>query len=717
MNTNFTSPLNTNIIGGVYIAPPAPYIPALFHSSDLLLTASGSSVTLRSTAAGENLFSADLGDTPLCAERSGNTLYIMTPSGCHRIIATSAGYSHIPPFATLPPVNFSLKTQAQLQYLTSAVESASGSSLTNGINPASTLFKRISAELAHTYSRLSSAISSAAMFFQPVLARCRFVDSAGATLMLSHPQLLGVGEGWQCLGGLSTSVTKYSDTHFVINEFTLSATPWQPKLIIPAASHPSMKGVAAVKVELSQPIDFFDPDSTLALRIERPRDNAPVCTAFIPGSDYGSKASLHSRVKTILASRSSFTEVASWRPEASWREVTIPPAPALPASCGAASLSTTSSIPLSFAARHVVRSGDTIAWANLTLLPFTPPHPAQILAPGNDTFTCTVRFLTHSGLLCSSTAEVDSASRSFAAMIACPDPQVCAVEVTFADTAATISATMRPFGSVAVSFPATDGPANASLPHSPLPPVSRPGSILSALATDPLVPVSQVNSCAGAITGLAPACRSQSSWDFSRTHLIAASTAGIHAVCFNSRAGYVSATLIDPRPAPSGALFAPDAVYIPVAGGIVLVTGARARKFIRLPFDVGQMHYCTDEQMVVGRSSSGSSLWIAPTGELSLIGDEGRVSFSAEIAVPSSSRPLFLSVPVLTSSFAGSLTMFGHSGNHLAPSACYGCASINGAIPAPLRMRVASLPPRLRVIVCLSGSTAPDFSISTPRIS
>ncbi len=118
MDTRFTTPLNTNIIAGRYVAPPAPEVPALLRTAGMILTASGSSVTLRACGAPESLFCADLKSVPLCAEKSGDTIYVMTAEGCHRIIAGESGFIHLPPHRQLPPVSFSADRKGVVRLLT-----------------------------------------------------------------------------------------------------------------------------------------------------------------------------------------------------------------------------------------------------------------------------------------------------------------------------------------------------------------------------------------------------------------------------------------------------------------------------------------------------------------------------------------------------------------------------------------------------------------------
>lgn len=123
MDTRFTTPLNTNIIAGRYVAPPAPEVPALLRTAGMILTASGSSVTLRACGAPESLFCADLKSVPLCAEKSGDTIYVMTAEGCHRIIAGESGFIHLPPHRQLPPVSFSADRKGVVRLLTISVKS------------------------------------------------------------------------------------------------------------------------------------------------------------------------------------------------------------------------------------------------------------------------------------------------------------------------------------------------------------------------------------------------------------------------------------------------------------------------------------------------------------------------------------------------------------------------------------------------------------------
>lgn len=715
MNTHFTNPLNTNVVAGHYVAPPGDFTPALYSSPEVTITASGTSVMLSRRAGEPPFFTADLGAEPLCAEMNGDTLFIMTPDGCHRIVVSSGGNESanpaiaIPPPRQLPPVRFAITPCGLVQKTTVALASTSGVSLTDGIPPGSTLYKKITAAINGAYSELATALEGGRMFMQPVLARCRFVDSSGATVMLSCPQLLGGEPMWQCLSELTATITRQSDTSFTINPFVLSAEAWRPEITIPAGFHPAMQGIAAVQVEMSDPVDFFDLGLPASVRIARAQGSQPVCIATLAGAGYGSVAAIRSRLCSMLAKGVDFKVVMTLTPEQGEMPVTItPPVRDMPAELR------TDAVPANFAAAHCVRSGNTTAWANITPLPFTPPAPQSLLVPGTESFSCTVRFHTPSGLLCASSGTVTAASREFIPLLLCPDPEVSLITMTFDDTGDVISAPMRPNGPFAIAFADDPLPALPAAADTPVAPAPAPGTIISARADDPLVPVSTINACPGAITGITPACRSQSSWDFARTHLIALSTAGIHAVCFNSRAGYVSSTLIDPRAAPAGGLFAPDAVYVPVEGGIVTVTGARSRSFVPLPFDVNALSFREPEQLVLCRGDDGNALWISPSGEVALTGAPGYVE--CRFLLPPGRGGAFLKVPLLATHFSGTVKLLGDSGDASAPQFCYGCASLSGPLTSPLVMRVARRPPAFRTSVAVSGTASPDFSITTPAI-
>ena len=189
--------------------------------------------------------------------------------------------------------------------------------------------------------------------------------------MLTPPQLLGTDPLWQCHAVHTASVTKRSDTDFTINPFTLTAVAWQPAVSLPPSTHPSMQGVEAVRIEISSPVDFYDPAQPVAIRIARPRDNSPECHAYLSGADYGSDRKLRAKVESMTGTDAVF-EVA--------RTVALRPVVQRvlikqPRRNAASSGGVAQAQPLNFSAGCSVRSGDTVAWGNITQLPFYSAAP------------------------------------------------------------------------------------------------------------------------------------------------------------------------------------------------------------------------------------------------------------------------------------------------------------------------------------------------------
>ncbi len=354
-----TPPMNTNILNGVFAPQPTRFDTALLSNTRIIILADGCTITLYSATNPDSaILTATLPAPPLCALDCGDTIIIMTADGPRYIFRSAGEWTLLPPETAPINVNFHADTAGIIQSSTISFTSKSGVSLAEGLQTTSALQRKITAALAQAYTSLLSSAREGGYYIQPVVARCLFLDSAGATVAVSAPQLVGVENLWQCVAPVTASVAKRTDTDFTIAPFTLSATPWRLRLSLPGfESHPHAPRVAQIKVLVSKPVDILDKKEQSPVRFAQTHGNTPVCTAAVPGAT-ASLSSCATRFREaaakIAASTTAFALAATLAPHSA---DTLIPIPDAPAPCPY-------DIPESFAASAVIRSGSCVLWAD-----------------------------------------------------------------------------------------------------------------------------------------------------------------------------------------------------------------------------------------------------------------------------------------------------------------------------------------------------------------
>lgn len=711
--------LNTNILHGCMIGRPDCGELPVAQNSEAAVYASESTIMLKRRSDGAVLQTFDAGAEARCGIACGGGFIIMTDAGALHIYKESGEWRLAGESMQSPGALFVAEPAGTISRSTQSFTSSSGVSLTEGAHSGSSLRRRISSALAEAYGEVRAEAADAGLFVQPVVARCRYVDSGGATVSVSAPQLVGAEGLWQCMKLAPVDIARRSDTDFTVSPMTVSAQAWRLEVTVPARTAPGMERVARVMVEVSGEIDPVDEHAVSAVRFERVRDTSPACTVGLPGATVGMAPrveSLRREAAAIAARMGDCSRVAliaepgdapaRWRVmpgEGARRAESVAPGQSLLACVRA---------PHSFAARHALRSGDCVAWAGITPRAFRGYHPAEILAPGEDSFICTVEIFGGDALIASRTERVSGRSRAFAPMVSYPHPGAGEMRVTFADSGGSIAAALSPCGDIAVAFdgaaPQESGTAGAQVFFGK----SLPGAVISADIADPMAAVSCIDVCAGRISGLTPACRSHSSWDFARSHLYLFADTGIYALCFNAGRGYVSSTVIDTRSAGRGGVYTSQGVYAPVSGGVVKITGARTRQFIALPIEAEAVRAVGSEENILCTSAAGESVMIdAADGAMCRVGDAGAVEWSAEVKMPAGSYVLFAEVAMIAGHFCGTLEAVADGGRAGSASVTLGAIRVDGAVEAPLRWRILPAPRRARTVIRLSGMAEAPLTI------
>lgn len=713
--------LNTNILHGCMIDEPDMSTLPMAQNSDVALFASESTITLKRNGDSAVIQTFDAGSTPRCAVACGDGFVVMTDAGALHLFMIHGEWRTAQACLESPGALFAAESAGTVSRTTQSFTSTSGVSLLEGAHAGSSLRRKISAALAEAYGEVRAEAAAAGLWVQPVVARCRYVDSGGATVSLSAPQLVGAAGLWQCMKLPSVSIDRRSDTDFTISPMSVSAQVWRLRVTVPARTAAGMERVARVIVEVSGEIDPLDERAVGAVRFERVRDNNPACTATLPGAAIGMAPrveSLRREAAAIAARIGECSRVALIvEPADEPASYTLLPgviaSPAKTAKSAAAGESLLACVrpPHSFVATHAVRSGDCVAWAGITPRAFRGYHPAEILAAGEESFVCTVEVFGGEALIASRTAQVTGRARSFAPMVSYPHPAAGMMRVTFADSGESITTALSPCGDIAVAFDggaaAESGAGGASAFFGR----SMPGTVISGDIADPLAAVSCIDVCAGRISGLTPACRSHSSWDFAKSHLYLFADAGIHALCFNAGRRYVSSTLLDPRRACCGGVYTSQAVYAPVEGGLVKITGARTREFIALPLEAVAARSVGAEERIVCTSAAGESVMIDADGEMCRIGAAGAVEWSAEVKMPAGASLLFAEVVMVAEHFCGTLEVRADGGCAGSAAVCLGAIKVDGAVEAPLRWRILPAPRRARIVVRLCGTAKAPLTI------
>lgn len=278
----------------------------------------------------------------------------------------------------------------------------------------------------------------------------------------------------------------------------------------------------------------------------------------------------------------------------------------------------------------------------------------------------------------------------------------------------------------------------------------HPGMVLSALASDPLSPLSTLQASAGAVCAITPASRSSSAWDFARRHLYLFGSGGVHALSVSQAMKAVSAHVIDSRPVESAAhvAWSPEGVYALSGETLLRVTGSRAAAvadgvsaraigwsgssgslwctlpggsaMVRTP--EGSWHICTlpgdSDYSVLG---DGRMLTLFSRGYMTgAQGNDGSpvdILWIRRIYLARGGKPLALrGVEVYLSSSAARVTigLYGDNGSrhpHLISS-----VDIEGEVTAPVRLPVIFPCPFIWFSVKIEGSLAPGSLISAVNL-
>ncbi|MDE5744386.1 MAG: hypothetical protein K2H84_01840, partial [Paramuribaculum sp.] len=452
------------------------------------------------------------------------------------------------------------------------------------------------------------------------------------------------------------------------------------------ASHPLYPAMASVKVLVSPPVDILDKKAQAPVRFSHTHGNSPVCAATVPGATEAFSP-LTSRLMEAAAqmarSPSSLLHVATLSPDTSHVVITPPVAPVrytFPHLCR-------------FTASSVTRTGNTVAWADVRPLPPLPLHPAAILLPGTESFPVIVEMLAGDTVLSSAVIEAVALSHTPRPVICSDSPHLTHIRLTFPDSDTTLT------------IPVINTAQSLS-----------DGQIVSASSAAPLAPLASVQVSSSSVTAVTPAARSQSTWDFSRTHLYAFSPHGTYAVSFSARGAFLSSSLIDNRPALGPAVFTPHGVFAAVHGGLALFTGSAAKAFVPLPENASALYYRPADDLIRVHTHTGNRYWVTPQGQFTLIAPMPRFVYEEILSVMKATAPRIAVIPLLAEEIEAQMTIYADSGRQHEASFTCASAEISGTADKPIALRIVDTPNRRRVWLRITGTASPDLAISTPAI-
>ncbi len=220
-----------------------------------------------------------------------------------------------------------------------------------------------------------------------------------------------------------------------------------------------------------------------------------------------------------------------------------------------------------------------------------------------------------------------------------PRARLIEIEVTRRSGTTRLSVPLSPSPAASLAFAMTPGGATLGNPlaagESPLLPVilrkerRQGGLVLSALAFDPLTPLSSIVASKGSVVAITPASRSSSAWDFARRHLYLFGSGGIHALAVSSAMRSVSAHLIDSRQVESGlhVAWSPDGVYALSGGDLLRVRGSRAET-VADSVTARAVGWCGATGRLYCSSAGGSVMVRSPDGSWHSCGLPGSSSYS-----------------------------------------------------------------------------------------
>ncbi len=657
-----------------------------------------------------------------CALQAGQSVVLMTADGPRLLLSTADGWLYIGSQPDWPGVKFVAVTAGQICTDIPATDISGIDMRAATLAPAAV--SQLSRTLLDAYSRLADDASASGLFVQPVVARYVVRGVGGHELFRSGPVVVALPGGWQCCSAVETGLTSAAENAATLASIRLEAEAYRIMAIVEAVdpASPWSKAIAAIEIQISPQLHPVDFSGHCEWRIEGGSSQSPVLRLGIPGATHAFAPYLSARARTVdgvvgrldhllsIVSRALPISTTAIRPlerpahgktaeEYALLQAVLKRPVSYTAGEFPASLLRRCSPPHSFAAGAVCESGDVVVWADITPLWFRGYDPrlwACDTADGEWRMSVSVLFYDDTERVAAYECEGSGGCPvTLSPLLSYPDPEArqLTIYLEHDDTVVTRSfnLTPAPDGSCAyyadpsllpISLgDAVSVPSFISVDHTRRD-RNHAAALIAAPKHSPLLPGSALECGSAPVCAVMPAVRSQSSWDFARTHLYAFSASGIYAVAIHSSRRLAAATMIDPRGVGSAA----DLVYhsdgilaLTTAGEMLRVAGARA------------IEVAVPEAVATDAS--------------------GLIKWSVRMPVGHRRAVRCLRLDMSASQFDGTLCVSADDGAGAAHSLPVLSLSVCGQVNAPLFARFA-MPARCMLTVSLVGTASSDFRLS-----
>lgn len=240
------------------------------------------------------------------------------------------------------------------------------------------------ADLLEAYTSLRNAADAAGLFIQPLLARCRYLDTAGNTIFVTPPVMVTAADGFQCESSVATMIDAAENSRGAV---TLSADTFRLQVSFPAES---CSRVAKVIVEATPQLDTVDFNGKSVTAVMRGADgnltvrgSLPVAPSTAEGKRHLTDALLArcgSLFRTVAVASAPFNgtahSVTAGADSTGGTDLKIAVAALRKTLSSASAIRATNGLTGEGAVPHAVTcgcvaaNGDTLLMGNLTVLPF-----------------------------------------------------------------------------------------------------------------------------------------------------------------------------------------------------------------------------------------------------------------------------------------------------------------------------------------------------------
>lgn len=702
---------------------------------------------------------ATLPSTAHCGINSGNSVYIMTDAGAYRIDfdADSNKWIDMGIMPQFPAIKITATNATEFSTAT-AQFSLSGNypHWQGSLNKSDQ--QLLTATLINAYSSLQNEALTAGFYIQPIMARYHLFDANENLLFSSSPILISSPSGFQCVKQISLTTNDFA----TINSSTLHATGFQIGIETEALNNsPWANVIANVVIETTPILDPINRSAEAQCRLNSTSTTSGEIKAFMPGTSIALVATTVPQEQLITNAINSFSSIATpliQIPQPFLNGITktgITPQP----SSGKAITNS----PVQFTAHTSAQSGDVVLWGNIAYLRPHAPSIGNIATTVNNSSGfwrafVSVKFHNSDDIIVWHGEGENGCPSTLSPLIVYPqsDASEITIGISYGNKIVRNTFPLIPLAGSNYSyylhsslspFTITDESQAFIIPtqHSSL--ITKWGKIAIAHTSQPLLLTASQQIGEGEIKAITPAVRSSSSWDFARTHAYTFTTAGIFATSVNANRSKISTHIIDNRKVSSSqsVAFANDAVYAIASGNLISVSGAKAST-LRHNTPITSLAWHNASHLLLCAtnhdymflfdpahklistcfSPSNSCLYNYPESpllynnvSLHVIKNPSSITnikWSHTITILNPHQRISLaSFMISASQFNGTISLRCHGGAGDKNSYPITTLNINGAINAPIPMRIIA-PPRPYITIEIAGNSSSDFELRSIQL-